>query len=156
MIEKFLELVKEIFKSLKREREYMATNFTVDPSKQATFKQFNAVCHRYAALLHPEMDKTRYGLYRAFRTALAIHTKANGFLTMGDVQKALKADKVPPAIVKLLTEKPKASKAKAKPKAAKPKAKAAKPKLTVVDSRDAKIAKLQAQLDALQTLLNDM
>ena len=127
----------------------MATNFTVDPSKQATFKQFNAVCHRYAALLRPEKDKTRYELYRAFRKALAIHTKANGFLTMGDVQKALKADKVPAPLMKLLQAEAKAAakpKAKAKPKAAKPKA----------DPRDAKIAKLQAQLDALQTLLNDM
>ena len=144
-----LEQVKEIEKTPKREREDMATNFTVDPSKQATFKQFNAVCHRYAALLRPEKDKTRYELYRAFRKALAIHTKANGFLTMGDVQKALKADKVPAPLMKLLQAeakaKPKAAKAK-KPKAAKPKA----------DPRDAKIAKLQAQLDALQTLLNDM
>ena len=131
----------------------MATNFTVDPSKQATFKQFNAVCHRYAALLRPEKDKTRYELYRAFRKALAIHTKANGFLTMGDVQKALKADKVPAPLMKLLQAEAK-PKAKAKPKAAKAKKpKAAKPK---ADPRDAKIAKLQAQLDALQTLLNDM
>ena len=129
----------------------MATNFTVDPSKQATFKQFNAVCHRYAALLRPEKDKTRYELYRAFRKALAIHTKANGFLTMGDVQKALKADKVPAPLMKLLQAE---AKAEAKPKAAKAKKpKAAKPK---ADPRDAKIAKLQAQLDALQTLLNDM
>ena len=135
----------------------MAPNFTVDPSKQATFKQFNAVCHRYAALLRPEKDKTRYELYRAFRKALAIHTKANGFLTMGDVQKALKADKVPATLMKLLQAEAKAEakpKAKAKPKAAKAKKpKAAKPK---ADPRDAKIAKLQAQLDALQTLLNDM
>ena len=135
----------------------MATIFTVEPSKQATFKQFNAVCHRYAALLRPEKDKTRYELYRAFRKALAIHTKANGFLTMGDVQKALKADKVPAPLMKLLQAEAKAEakpKAKAKPKAAKAKKpKAAKPK---ADPRDAKIAKLQAQLDALQTLLNDM
>ena len=135
----------------------MATNFTVDPSKQATFKQFNAVCHRYAALLRPEKDKTRYELYRAFRKALAIHTKANGFLTMGAVQKALKADKVPAPLMKLLQAEAKAEakpKAKAKPKAAKAKQpKAEKPK---ADPRDAKIAKLQAQLDALQTLLNDM
>ena len=135
----------------------MATNFTVDPSKQATFKQFNAVCHRYAALLRPEKDKTRYELYRAFRKALAIHTKANGFLTMGDVQKALKADKGPAPLMKLLQAEAKAEakpKAKAKPKAAKAKKpKAAKPK---ADPRDAKIAKLQAHLDALQTLLNAM
>lgn len=134
----------------------------IDVTKQATFKQFNAVCHRYAALLHPERDRTRWALYRAFRQILAAHTKEHGFLTMGDVQKALKADKVPAPLMKLLeaqakkAAKPKAKTAKPKAKAAKPKAKAAKPKLKVVDSRDAKIAKLQAQLDALQALLNDM
>ena len=74
---------------------------------------------------------------------------------MGDVQKALTADKVPAPLMKLLQAEAKAeAKPKAKPKAAKAKKpKAAKPK---ADPRDAKIAKFQAQLDALQTLLNDM